>query len=196
MIHFAELLKIKWNSTVLQWRYLSSLRKRASPGSTRLFVSIVPSYGKPRFIRPPLGSNIHRNCPHKSIGKKKWSYIVVTHIDSTSFCTCSYSKLKYLTLIFEQRQDTLFQCLDDAFKSTGGVPQEIWFDNMKQVVDHSKSAFGKASLNGFASLARTLNIIRLCVVHFDHKLKVSLNHLDEQLNDCDHITMNSTVVLS
>jgi transposase len=58
-----------------------------------------------------------------------------------------YSKLKYLTLIFERSQDTLFQCLDDAFYHTGGVPTEIWFDNMKQVIDHTKSDFGKPVFN-------------------------------------------------
>lgn len=58
-----------------------------------------------------------------------------------------YSKLKYLTLIFERSQDTLFNCLDDAFWHTGGVPTEIWFDNMKQVVDHSKSNFGHPVFN-------------------------------------------------
>lgn len=58
-----------------------------------------------------------------------------------------YSKLKYLTLIFERSQDTLFQCLDDAFNHTGGIPAEIWFDNMKQVVDHQKSDFGHPVFN-------------------------------------------------
>ena len=58
-----------------------------------------------------------------------------------------YSKLKFMTLIFERSQDTLFNCLDDAFHHTGGVPTEIWFDNMKQVVDHSKSNFGHPVFN-------------------------------------------------
>jgi transposase len=58
-----------------------------------------------------------------------------------------YSKYKFITLVFGRNQDTLFECLDDAFENTGGVPQEIWFDNMKQVVDHSKSNFGQAVFN-------------------------------------------------
>ncbi len=33
--------------------------------------------------------------------------------------------------------------MDDAFDHTGGVPSEIWFDNMKQVVDHAKSDIGQ-----------------------------------------------------
>ncbi|MFT8955235.1 MAG: hypothetical protein ABF890_06860 [Liquorilactobacillus satsumensis] len=50
-----------------------------------------------------------------------------------------YSKRKYLRLTFDQKQDTLFRILNDAFQFMGGVPQEIWFDNMSKVVDHKKS---------------------------------------------------------
>lgn len=58
-----------------------------------------------------------------------------------------YSKKKYVTLTFDRKQDTLFECLDDAFYQTGGVPKEIWFDNMKTVVDHSRSQFSKPHFN-------------------------------------------------
>lgn len=58
-----------------------------------------------------------------------------------------YSKKKYVTLTFDRKQDTLFECLDDAFYQTGGVPKEIWFDNMKIVVDHSRSQFSKPHFN-------------------------------------------------
>lgn len=58
-----------------------------------------------------------------------------------------YSKKKYITLTFDRKQDTLFECLDDAFYQTGGVPKEIWFDNMKTVVDHSRSQFSKPHFN-------------------------------------------------
>lgn len=58
-----------------------------------------------------------------------------------------YSKLKFMTLTFDRNQDTLFECLHDAFLATGGVPEEIWFDNMKTVVDHAKSSFGHAIFN-------------------------------------------------
>lgn len=58
-----------------------------------------------------------------------------------------YSKKKFITLTFDRKQDTLFECLDDAFYHTGGVPKEIWFDNMKTVVDQSRSQFSKAHFN-------------------------------------------------
>ncbi len=59
----------------------------------------------------------------------------------------SYSKRKYITLTFDRKQDTLFSCLNDAFYYTGGVPEEIWFDNMRTVVDRSKTQFAKAVFN-------------------------------------------------
>ncbi|HDE8274812.1 TPA: transposase, partial [Staphylococcus aureus] len=44
-----------------------------------------------------------------------------------------YSKMKYITLTWDRKQDTLFECLKDAFEYTEGVPKEIWFDNMRTV---------------------------------------------------------------
>lgn len=58
-----------------------------------------------------------------------------------------YLKKKFITLTFDRKQDTLFECLDDAFYHTGGVPKEIKFDNMKTVVDQSRSQFSKAHFN-------------------------------------------------
>lgn len=59
----------------------------------------------------------------------------------------SYSKKKYIALTFDRKQDTLFACLDDAFYHTGGVPEEIWFDNMRTVVDRSRTQFTKVVFN-------------------------------------------------
>ncbi|HAP8785506.1 TPA: IS21 family transposase [Enterococcus faecium] len=58
-----------------------------------------------------------------------------------------YSRIKYLEVTFDRTQATLFRCLTHAFEYTGGVPQEIWFDNMKTVVDRSKSQFSKVVFN-------------------------------------------------
>lgn len=47
----------------------------------------------------------------------------------------SFSKLKYIELTVDRTQPTLFNCMIHAFQYCGGVPEEIWFDNMKTVVD-------------------------------------------------------------
>ncbi|MEE6717250.1 hypothetical protein [Schleiferilactobacillus harbinensis] len=45
--------------------------------------------------------------------------------------------------------------MTQAFVETGGVPQEIWFDNQKVVVNRHKSNFGKAVFNEtFAEYAK------------------------------------------
>ncbi|AYG01882.1 IS21 family transposase [Lactococcus allomyrinae] len=58
-----------------------------------------------------------------------------------------YSRMKYLQLTTSREQPILFDCLNNAFFELGGVPEEIWFDNMKTVVDHSKSQFTHAVFN-------------------------------------------------
>lgn len=58
-----------------------------------------------------------------------------------------YSRIKYLQLTVDRLQPTLFDCLNQAFDKFGGVPEEIWFDNMKTVVDHSKSQFSNVVFN-------------------------------------------------
>ena len=65
----------------------------------------------------------------------------VSHTFSIFLYVFPYSKFKFLKLTLDQKQDTLFKCLFEAFKATGGIPKEIWFDNMSTVVDHKLSDF-------------------------------------------------------
>lgn len=58
-----------------------------------------------------------------------------------------YSRVKYTCLTTDRSQGTLFQCLIYAFKYFGGIPHEILFDNMKTVVNRSKSNFTRVVFN-------------------------------------------------
>lgn len=58
-----------------------------------------------------------------------------------------YSRTKYVCLTSDRSQETLFLCLMNAIMYFGGVPREILFDNMKTVVDRSKSTFSSVQLN-------------------------------------------------
>ena len=73
------------------------------------------------------------------------SIIIITngvpHTFSIFLYVLPYSKFKFLKLTLDQKQDTLFRCLFEAFQATGGIPKEIWFDNMSTVVDHKLSDF-------------------------------------------------------
>ncbi len=58
--------------------------------------------------------------------------------------------MKYLQLTVDRKQKTVFECLHQAFLYTGGVPgvpEEIWFDNMKTVVDRGHSQFTRVAFN-------------------------------------------------
>lgn len=58
-----------------------------------------------------------------------------------------YSRYKFIMITSDRTQETLFNCMISAFSFFGGVPKEILFDNMKTVVDHSKSSFSKTVFN-------------------------------------------------
>ena len=52
--------------------------------------------------------------------------------------TLPFSEKKYCRLTLDKKQDTVISSLILAFKSFGGIPKEIWFDNMLTIVDASK----------------------------------------------------------
>jgi len=58
-----------------------------------------------------------------------------------------YSRKKYIELTMDRNQDTLISAMLRSFESYGGVPKEIIFDNMKTVVDQSKTEYNKAVIN-------------------------------------------------
>lgn len=58
-----------------------------------------------------------------------------------------YSRVKYLELTFDKTQSTLFKCINNAFEYTGGIPKQILFDNMRTVVDQSRTHLSSVVLN-------------------------------------------------
>ncbi|EEU78340.1 conserved hypothetical protein (plasmid) [Enterococcus faecalis E1Sol] len=81
-----------------------------------------------------------------------------------------YSRMKYLQLTVDRNHKKVFECLHQAFLYTGGVPEEIWFDNMKTVVDRCRSQFTRVAFNGtFNYLVKTLDLSLLLVGPFGHK---------------------------
>ena len=78
--------------------------------------------------------------------------------------TLGYSRMKFVKLTFDRSQQTLFECMTSAFEFFGGVTDEILFDNMKTVVDHTKSDFSNVVINEkFAQFAKDAGfIVRAC----------------------------------
>ena len=52
--------------------------------------------------------------------------------------TLPFSEKKYCRLTLDRKQDTVINSLIYAFQYIGGIPKEIWFDNMLSIVDAAK----------------------------------------------------------
>lgn len=58
-----------------------------------------------------------------------------------------YSRTKYIELTIDRNQDTLMMAMINGFRYFQGVPKEIIFDNMKTVVDQSRTNYQDAVIN-------------------------------------------------
>lgn len=96
-----------------------------------------------------------------------------------------YSRLKYIELTQDRSQATLFRCLTNAIKYFKGVPKEFLFDNMRSVVDRSRTQFGKAVYNEtFEHFAKDANFIPVSCVAYRPQTKgkvESVAHLIDRL---------------
>ena len=59
----------------------------------------------------------------------------------------AYSRFRVYRLSVSKNQDILFSFLDNAFQTFGGVPKEIVTDNMKTVMDKSRTANFRGIIN-------------------------------------------------
>ena len=65
----------------------------------------------------------------------KYGEVVVFNI---FLFTLPFSEKKYCKLTLDKKQDTVINSLIYAFQYVGGIPKDIWFDNMLTIVDAAK----------------------------------------------------------
>lgn len=58
-----------------------------------------------------------------------------------------FSRIKYIELTLDKNQDTLMMAMINGFQYFGGIPKEIIFDNMRTVIDQSKTNYQEAVVN-------------------------------------------------
>lgn len=58
-----------------------------------------------------------------------------------------YSRYKFIEPTLTKDQKVLFSAMAHGFEAFGGVPKEIWFDNMRTVVDRAKTQFSQVVFN-------------------------------------------------
>ena len=79
----------------------------------------------------------------------------------------SYSKYKYIELTINRTQPTLFRCMINCFKALGGVPEEIWFDNMKTVVAEHDINTNKVKFNArFSEFSKNMMFTPIACKNF------------------------------
>ena len=78
-----------------------------------------------------------------------------------------YSRLKYIELTINKEQDTLFSCLANAFQYFDGVPKEILFDNMRTVIDQSRTRYQEPVINNkFYHFSKDMGFeVRSCIAY-------------------------------
>lgn len=58
-----------------------------------------------------------------------------------------YSRYSTYHVTLNRKQTTLFTVLNDTFEKIGGIPKELLTDNMKTVMDQSRTAYQKGKIN-------------------------------------------------
>ena len=80
-------------------------------------------------------------------------------------CVLGYSRALFVRITDNMRYETLQECHDLAFEYFQGIPQQIWYDNMKTVViERDAYGEGKHRFNQvFFQYAKTMGVVpKLC----------------------------------
>lgn len=103
------------------------------------------------------------------------------------FCyILGYSRMKYFELTFDRKQPTLFKCLSNAFKYTGGIPKQVLFDNMRTVVDQSRTHLTSVVFNQkFTYFAKDFNFEPLACMPYRPQTKGKVEALAKLTNRLD-----------
>lgn len=94
-----------------------------------------------------------------------------------------FSRAKYLELTLNKTQPTLFRCLSNAIKYFGGTPHEFLFDNMRTVVDQSRTQFREPVYNEtFVKFAKDAGFIAKSCIAFRPKTKGKVETVAKAMN--------------
>lgn len=94
-----------------------------------------------------------------------------------------YSRLKFIKLTTDKTQKTLFRCLGELFRYLDGVPKELLFDNMRTVVDRSRTQFDEPIYNDkLVSFSKDAGFIPKSCVAFRPRTKGKVETLARIVN--------------
>lgn len=94
-----------------------------------------------------------------------------------------YSRLKYIELTTDKTQPTLFRCLTNAIKYFGGTPQEFLFDNMRTVVDQSRTQYSNPVYNDtFYQFSKDAGFVPISCVAYRPRTKGKVEVVAKLMN--------------
>lgn len=97
-----------------------------------------------------------------------------------------YSRIKYLEVTFDRKQDTLFKCINNAFHYCGGIPKEILFDNMSTVVDRNNTHLNHVKFNNkFQQFSKDYGFVPIACRPYRPQTKGKVESLAKLTNRLD-----------
>jgi Transposase and inactivated derivatives len=98
-------------------------------------------------------------------------------------CVLGFSRYKFIKLTLDMGQTTLFKCLMSTYNYFGGFPKEFLFDNMKTVIDRSRTQFTKPVFNNvFYNFAKDMNFKPLCCIAYRPETKGKVETVAKIMN--------------
>ena len=106
---------------------------------------LVKNYVKKHKSNKPKKATIHVPKVPGKVGQVDWKEDFSLTNKSGELITFNiflftlpFSEKKYCRLTLDKKQDTVINSLIYAFQYIGGIPKDIWFDNMLSIVDAAK----------------------------------------------------------
>jgi len=106
---------------------------------------LVRDYVKKNKDKIPKKANIRIPKTHGKQGQVDWKedFTLINKLGTSItfnifLFTLPFSGKKFCKLTLDRKQDTVINSLIYAFQYIGGIPREIWFDNMLTIVDAAK----------------------------------------------------------
>lgn len=118
------------------------IQMKGYKGKYSTVADFVNKYKKIEIKKLPLDLKLHLVYKLRLIGDNCEVFKI-----NIFLMVLGYSRMKFLKVTDSKDQRTLFCCIIDAFQYFGGIPKEILFDNMKTVIDRSKTSFSLVEFN-------------------------------------------------
>ena len=141
------------------WRYLVRNYELTAPESSlRRYITTIPEFNdyflnrRQKTTKEPTPMRFENGLAEQAPLDWKESMSIVlssgeTIVVNIFVLLLSYSRFRVYRLSINKTQDILLNFMSDAFVDFGGVPDEVLVDNMKTVMDSSRTKYSPGKVN-------------------------------------------------